>query len=161
MFKENNNIQMKNDNFSSFYVNREIQLTETFQLFEIYHRKKNYWINSYFDTEYGPFAFDNNNIFLSPNVNVIIGNHATHFFLSFLTTENVDKSASSSSSTNGPLAIAILKKMPIINPYQNPWYCCIYQNRSMFLQMYRVCQPVIWTVFVKKITWIGVIVHPS
>ena len=51
----------------------------------------------------GPFTLDDNDItFLSPSVNGIIDDHATHFFFSFLTTKNIEKSASLSSSVKGP-----------------------------------------------------------
>ena len=51
----------------------------------------------------GPFALDDNDIiFLSSSENCIIGNHVTHFFFFTPDEKNIDKSASSSSSTNGP-----------------------------------------------------------
>ena len=45
--------------------------------------------------------------FLSSSVNGIIGDHATHSFFLLLTTKNVDKSVSMSSSANGPLGSSI------------------------------------------------------
>ena len=58
----------------------------------------------------GPFTLDDNDvIFLSTSVNGIIGNHATHFFLSsemgaarIPDDKNIDKNVSSSSSVKGP-----------------------------------------------------------
>ena len=50
-----------------------------------------------------PFTLDDNDIFfLLSIVNGIIGDYATHFFFSFLTTKNTEKSASLSSGVKGP-----------------------------------------------------------
>ena len=70
----------------------------------------------------GPFALDNDIIFLSSSVNGLIGNHATHFFLSsemgaapIPDDKNFDYNVSPSSSANGPLMLRNNKKMHCIS----------------------------------------------